>query len=395
MKLHWLTLSISGWSRRPLRTGVTVAGVAIAVAALFSLLAFQRGYRAGMQAELDHLGAHVLVVPKGCPYDAASIALHGANWPCYLRAEYLAEVRAAATVATAAPVFMNAFFDAAGAQTVYVGIDENMLALKPGWHISGRFPRDEGDLLVGAEVARRHGWRLGQSVALPALKEHRGTICGVLDSTQGADDGFIFLRLPDAQLLFGRARELTHILVRLRDPSQLDATVAALRGCDAGMEMNVVPLAHLFQSIQTLVNSTRVWLGGVALAALLVAASGVANAILMAVAERTREIGVMRALGAGPGDIFRLYWLEAMQVCGAGGAVGILTAFAASRAVESWLRARLPFAPAGALLRWEWPWVGVCFGCALVVGGVAGLLPAWRAARLPPLAALRSYGGAA
>jgi putative ABC transport system permease protein len=160
------------------------------------------------------------------------------------------------------------------------------------------------------------------------------------------------------------------------------------------MEMNVVPLAHLFRSIQTLVNSTRVWLGCVALAALLVAASGVANAVLMAVTERTREIGVMRALGAGRGDIFRLFWLEAMQVCFAGCAAGILSAFAASWGVESWLRAKLPFAPAEPLLRWEWPLVFICFGCALALGSVAGFLPAWKAARLAPLAAIRSCGGA-
>jgi len=56
------------WQRRPLRTGVTTAGVAIAIAALFSLLAFQPGYRDGPSAtKLDRLGAHVLVAPKGLP----------------------------------------------------------------------------------------------------------------------------------------------------------------------------------------------------------------------------------------------------------------------------------------------------------------------------------------
>src|SRR6266576_5474896 len=109
--MTWTKLSLKEWQRRPLRTGVTVAGVAIAVAALFSLLAFQRGYREGVRSELDRLGAHVLVVPKGCPYDAASIALHGASWPCYLQENYLKQVRAVDGVATAAPVFMNALYD--------------------------------------------------------------------------------------------------------------------------------------------------------------------------------------------------------------------------------------------------------------------------------------------
>ena len=87
-------------------TGWMVLGVAVATAALFSMLAFQAGYQSGVRAELDRLGAHILVVPKGCPYDAASMALHGASWPCYLQSHYLAEVCSVPGVATAAPVFM-------------------------------------------------------------------------------------------------------------------------------------------------------------------------------------------------------------------------------------------------------------------------------------------------
>src|SRR6266705_1774256 len=129
--MNWLQLSLKEWQRRPLRTSVTAAGVAIATAALFSLLAFQRGYRDGVRQELNRLGAHILVVPKGCPYDAASMALHGASWPCYLKALYLDEVRAVTEVATAAPVFMSAAYDATDNQSVYVGVETNILALKP------------------------------------------------------------------------------------------------------------------------------------------------------------------------------------------------------------------------------------------------------------------------
>ena len=114
--MNWGALSIREWRRRPLRSGVMAAGVAIAVAAMFSLLAFHDGYRDGVRHEIDRLGAHILVVPKGCPYDAASIALHGANWPCYLKSNYLAEVSGTAGVASAAPAFMAALAFALGPQ---------------------------------------------------------------------------------------------------------------------------------------------------------------------------------------------------------------------------------------------------------------------------------------
>jgi putative ABC transport system permease protein len=390
--MTWLQLSLKEWQRRPLRTSITAAGVAIATATLFSLLAFQRGYREGMRKELGRLGAHILVVPKGCPYDAASIALHGGSWPCYLKGRYLDEVRSVTGVSTAAPVFMSAVYDSSDDQFVFIGVETNILALKTGWQIDGRFPENENELLVGSEAARRNRWKIGQQVKMPGLADQNGLVAGVLAPTHGADDTFIYLRLSDAQRLFEHTNELTHILVRLADPNALEQAVRQLRGCDAGLAMNVVPLAHLFHTIQSLVNSTRVLLGCVALVALLVAGVGVSNTVLMAVAERTRELGVMRAIGASSGNIFQLVWLETIQVCLLGAVAGVAVAFLASRGVEAWVRTRLPFSPTDALVRWDW-WIAVaCLACAVVLGSLAGLMPAWRAARVAPMTAIRSGG---
>lgn len=391
--MTWLQLSLKEWRRRPLRTAVTTAGVAIATGALFSLLSFQLGYRQGVRQELDRLGAHVLLVPKGCPYDAASMALHGASWPCFLKERYLDEVRTVPEVATAAPVFMSATYDSNYAQTVYVGVESNILALRPAWHIQGEFPRYQGDLLPGSEIARRNGWRVGQVVHFPGLENQSGRIAGILNPTQSAEDSFIHLTLADAQQRFKHPAQLTHILVRLRDPNDLDRAVAQLRGCDAGLSMNVVPLAHVFHTIQAMVNSTRLLLGCLALVALLVAGAGVSNTILIAVAERRRELGMMRAIGASRANIFRLVWLETLQTCFGGAVAGIAISFLASRAVESWVRSSLPFAPNGPLLRWEWWIVGVCIGSALALGSLAGLLPAAKAACVPPMITVRGAGG--
>src|SRR2546427_12856808 len=145
----FLRFVLTNLARRKLRTIVTGSGVAIACAAVFSLVSFQRGYQSGLKGELDRLGAHVLVVPKGCPYDAASIALHGASWPCYLKSAYLETVRKTPGVTVAAPVFMNAVYDAAsGAQTVYCGIEPDMLGVKRMWRLDGSFPKT-GEILIG------------------------------------------------------------------------------------------------------------------------------------------------------------------------------------------------------------------------------------------------------
>ncbi len=200
------------------------------------------------------------------------------------------------------------------------------------------------------------------------------------------------MRLADAQRLFRRSGFLTHILIRLRDPDRLDEAIAQMRNCGSAGEMNVIPMAHLLRTIRTLMNSTRLLLGSVVLVALLVAAAGVSNTMLTAVTERTREIGTMRALGASTADVFRLFWLESVQVCAAGGLLGILAAFAGARTIESWLRARLPFAPTDPLITWEGSLAGACLLAVIALGTLAGLLPAWRAARMQPADAIRTEG---
>ena len=387
--MKWLLFSLHEWVRRPLRTTVTVFGVALAVAAVFSLLAFHDGYRDAMRSEIDRLGAHVLVVPKGCPYDATSIALHGANWPCYLKESYFTEVSRTPGVASAAPAFMAAMTSGDGEQIVYVGIDERMLRHKPAWKLEGKFPTAAGEILAGAEAARLQKWKVGERVTLPELPRINATVSGVIGPTHGADDTFIYTRLEDAQEWFQRPEQLTHILVRLDDPNLLEQAVTALRGCDAGMDMNIVPLAHLFRTIRSLMNSTRVLLGCVALIGLLVAAAGVSNAMLMSVSERKGELGIMRAIGASRGDVFRLICLEAIQMCFAGALAGVLLASICSQQVEMWLRSRLPFSPSDALLRWNWKVAAACIGGAALLGVIAALLPASRAARLSPVLAMR------
>lgn len=387
--MNFFRLASSGCWRRPFRTAITATGVAIAVGTAFSLLAFQSGYHRGLWRELDRLGAHILLVPKGCPYEAASLALHGANWPCYLKASYLNEVRAVTGISAAAPAFMTAFYNSGGRHTVYMGVDTNILALKPNWVIQGSFP-NENEVLVGAEVAAQRNWKPGETVTMPNLDNARYSVSGVLAKTQSADDTFIFMPLHEAQARFRHTNELTHVLVRLSDPNQMDAVLKTLRGCDAGMQMNIVPLAHLFHTIQSLANSTRWFLGCATLVALLAAGAGVSAALLIAVTERTREIGVMRAIGASRADVFRIFWMEAVQTCLIGAAGGMLLAYAFMRVVEEWIRLRLPFVPDGELMTWEWWIVATCMAAAIVVGTVSAWLPAWRAARLKPVEAMSS-----
>jgi putative ABC transport system permease protein len=214
-------------------------------------------------------------------------------------------------------------------------------------------------------------------------------VAGVLAPTSGPDDLFVYMPLPDAQRLFKEPGHLTHILVQLTDPERMEAVVRHLRGCEAGLDMNIVPLAHLFSTIQSLVNSSRLLLVCMALVAALVSGAALANTLLMAVAERTRELGVLRALGASRADLFGLVWWETLQLGLAGGILGLLLAVFGARGIEGWLRARLPYAPHATLIQPGWESLLACLVGAILLGSLAGLLPAWRASRLSPVEAMR------
>jgi putative ABC transport system permease protein len=92
--MRWFYLSYKNLVRRPTRSVLTVLGVAIAIAVLYSLFQFQQGYQERLKGELGALGAQVMVVPKGCPYEAATIALHGGKWPRYMDESLLDKVKA-------------------------------------------------------------------------------------------------------------------------------------------------------------------------------------------------------------------------------------------------------------------------------------------------------------
>lgn len=373
--------------QKKFRTSLTLAGIAVATGTLFTLLAFQTGYRKGLESELSSLGAHILVVPKGCPYDSASLALHGANWPCYLKESYYSQVAQTAGIAVAAPVLMAASHGSD--REVISGITPDYQKLRPHWRIEGRFPNGPNEVLIGATVADRAGLMPGAILPSRLLKRDL-QVSGVLQPTSGPDDEFMFIGLATAQEALTQHGHLTHVLVKLSSPDRLESVVQALRGCDAGMQMNIVPLAHLFETIRAVSSSATYLLAGLAAIGFLVGGTALANTMLMAVLERTGQIGVMRAIGGSRAQIFRLFLIESLSIGGLGAFTGLLLSFSGSKLIEGWVRGQVSYAPKGSLLLIDPATVGIALTFALCVSVLAGVLPAWRAARLSPTEAFRA-----
>ena len=383
----WFSLAFKNLIRRKTRSILTVLGVAIAIAVLYSLFQFQQGYQSRLKGELGALGAHIMVVPKGCPYEAATIALHGGKWPRYMDESLLAKVKANPGVAEAAGVIMDAVFAAGNKNVILLGIDEDYMKLRPAWHINGHWFDSDSSVIMGSTSAQEAGVKPGDFWVVPE-KNVRLHVVGVLSRTNTQDDGFVFLPRKTLQKISGLEGKLVIILIKAKQVDKTDALVASLKASE--VDMNVFPLTELLGTIGALMASTKVFVSAIILIAVILGGVGVLNTVLMAVFERTREIGMMKAMGGSRGDVFKLVWAETILTTVLGGVAGVVIALVSSRLVEALIRGMIPYAPKGSLIGFSLPTMAMCVGLSLVLGLVAGFYPAFRAASVKPVEAIKA-----
>jgi putative ABC transport system permease protein len=383
----WFSLAFKNLIRRKTRSILTVLGVAIAIAVLYSLFQFQQGYQSRLKGELGALGAHVMVVPKGCPYEAATIALHGGKWPRYMDESLLPKVKANPGVAEAAGVIMDAVFAPGNKNVILLGIDEDYMKLRPAWHINGHWFDSDSSVIMGSTSAQEAGLKPGDFWTIPE-KNVRLHVVGVLNRTNTQDDGFVFLPRKTLQKISGLEGKLVLILIKAKHVDQTDALVASLKADE--VDMNVFPLTELLGTIGALMASTKVFVSAIILIAVILGGVGVLNTVLMAVFERTREIGMMKAMGGSRGDVFKLVWAETILTTVLGGVAGVLIALVSSRLVEALIRGMIPYAPKGSLIGLSLPTMAMCVALSLVLGLVAGFYPAFRASSVKPVEAIKA-----
>lgn len=404
MFLEYLRLALKNLLRRKVRSLLTLLGIGVAIAVLYSLLEFQRGYEQGLQQEMKSLGAHIMVVPKGCPYEAATIVLHGGKWPRYMEESYFERIKAVNGVSQAAPILMDAMINPATKDNkIFLGITEDYGKLRPKWQITGTsFSGDTAqEVILGTSIAEKLELKVGDTYHLrqdaagqAAGKDNADLrVVGVLARTGSQDDGFIFMPLHTLQTLFKLPGKIVVVLVRAEkiDTASMEQVTQDLRAL--GGNMNIFPLSELLNNASQLMQVTKVFVLAIVFVAIAIGAVGVLNTILMAVFERTKEIGMMKAIGASPNDIFALIWTETVLICTAGGLVGIGLAVAGARGVEWFLRhalaSQFSALPETTLIGLSPGIILACVGLSVGLGVLAGFYPAWRASAVKPIEAIR------
>lgn len=378
-----LRLALRNLTRRPVRNGLALAGMAVAVAVLACLSAFGAGYQRALRTELDRMGMQLMLVPLGCPYDAAARVLKGNTLEASLPQSALQAVRRDPSVAVAAPLLLAALPRSREGRTdLWAGLDEAARELKPWWRAKtgSDWFENEDSVILGAEAAEVEMRSPGDKLFSPeAGRTFR--VAGVLERSGTSDDSLFFLPLPTAQKMFNQSERLTAIAIRLRDPALLREASERLQRIPGAQ---VVTLTEMMGTFLNLVGSGRTLLRAIAVLAVAVSALGAFNTLLAAVVERAPELALLRAVGASRTQVFALIAAESLVLTTLGSLSGLVLAFGAGPSLERFVGKIVPFAPTETLAVLNAGTVGYCLATGLTAGLVAGLYPAWKASCAQP-----------
>jgi putative ABC transport system permease protein len=381
--------------RKKARTLLTLIGIMLSSWVLVSLLGFNRGYETALNRDIDNMGYQMMVMAKGCPYEAATMMLQGGTGLRYIEQSMVDAIVDYPEVEKVTPILMQAFFDPnkgdGGGIAGYFGIDiATYPEMKPFFRfLQGGWFKDETapEAVMGYEAAELEQRVVGDMIIVPE-KNVQLKVVGILERTGTQDDGTIFVPLKTLQKI-SATDKITTIGIKVKkdaDSAKLEAALYQLP------DVQVVSFTQVKQTIMKLIATARVMVLSIAIIALLIAIVGVVNTILMSVLERMQEIGILKTMGAMPGDIFLLVWAETLILCSSGGVAGIALAFGFARLSDILVRRILPYAPGGKLVDIDMKLALLTLAVIVVVGLLSGIYPAWKAGRVRPLDSIRSEG---
>jgi len=385
--LRWTT---AGLLHRPVRAALAALAVAAGAALVALVLGFQKGFEASLARDVEGLGYQLLVTGKGCPHEAATLILRGGEIPMYVTDEMADFVAEQPEVAASTRFLLQVGPGAGDGETqLFVGADDAFVDLRPGatFQRGGWFTSpDAREVVAGYSVAEYRRLNLGDTVDVGG-EPHE--LVGVFDAMGTQDDGTLFLPLARAQHVFERRDRVTGIGLRLTDPERAGPLIDRLFDTPS---LQVVRMSAVQETVLRLMRGARGIFAALALIALFAAGACVLAATLVTQAERAGELGVMRALGASRGLLFRLAWTDALALGVLGGALCVPLALALRASAEAFVRGAIAFVPAGATVAPGARELLIAAGLSVVVALLGGVAPAWRASRRRPADTLR--GGA-
>ena len=397
-----LRVGVQALSRNRMRSGLTVLGIVIGVAAVIATLAIGQGARAAVQAQIRALGANTLTVLPGTI--TASGARSGMGSTTTLTPDdavaIKAECPAIEAVAPAVRTVAQVVYGNMNWSTAIQGTTPEFVFVRQ-WPVANGVFITDSDVRGAAKVCV-----LGQNVAQQLfagadpvgqtvrIKDMPFRVVGVLTAKGGQgfggnQDDIVVVPITTVQRKLMAITYVQSIAVsavgekEVNDASSQITDLLRQRHrirADADADFFIFTQQEIANSAEATSKVMTLLLASIAAVSLLVGGIGIMNIMLVSVTERTREIGIRRAIGARRRDILMQFLVESAFLALAGGALGVALGMGAAVLITQFARWPTLIQPAA---------VALAFGFASVVGVFFGFYPAHRASRLDPVDALR------
>ena len=392
---EFIKLAFSSLRTNKIRSLLTMLGIIIGVASVILLVSIGTGLQSFVTQQFESLGSNVVFLFPG-KVDIRRSGPRPTSPVSKFELSDIADIdRLGSPVKQASPlVQLNATLTYRG-ETVTIpttGVWENAFAIR-------NLPIDRGRIITQNDVERsRKTIVLGPKTATDlfadeepvnkflTLNEVRYQVVGVLQSKGGGGLGVnideqAYVPLTTVMRQFNVDKPqfiIVQTTTQEAVPEAADLVKKTLLKHLKADDFTIIQQTELLETINQFLGVVTVALGGIASISLLVGGIGIMNIMLVSVTERTREIGLRKAVGATPKDILVQFLIEAIILSLFGGSIGIAIGALGSFALSQFIKTAVT------------PWsVAIAFGFSAIVGVVFGVAPAIRAARLNPIDALR------
>ena len=404
----WFSLFATVWlglSTHKLRSFLTILGVVIGVASVITLMSIGRGSTASILSNIQNMGANLISIRPG---SFTFGGVRGGMSQKLTIEDSQAIAQQVSNISSVSPSYSsnlqlvvggkNTNSQVTGTTTEYMVVN-NLKVTSGAFFSEDEYQRGSKVAVLGPNVAKTLFGStdpIGQQMRMGTIIVR---IIGVLESKGamfGSPDDAIFIPLTAMQQTVAQPRTpqggriVSSVSLTVSDSSQtqnvIDAITSLLRtrhhlAASADNDFNIMSTEEIAKMMTTTTNTLTLLLGAVAAISLLVGGIGVMNIMLVSVLERTREIGIRKALGARDRDIWSQFLIEAALLSFVGGIIGVIFGWGISALIDS-LGVMSTVVTADVVI--------MAVSVSVGIGLFFGFYPAWNASRLNPIEALRS-----